>query len=119
MEHSLELWYMFNRSRETNDRRCLGKVHRERSESASNKNARKHYVLNDFRCSTCNFSGVPLLSDTSPALSSHISVESSHSHSKQRRICAAQRALLTNASIWSYIVVGKSIAMSIDVRRMD
>jgi hypothetical protein len=59
-----------------------------------------------------------LTSVTPARLSSHISVEPSDSNSKQRRICATQSALLTNATVWSHIVVRESIAVPIDIRRV-
>ena len=50
-----------------------------------------------------------------PSLSSHIGIETSDSDSKQSRVRAAQSALLTHASITSYIIVGESVSMSINV----
>lgn len=50
-----------------------------------------------------------------PSLSSHISIEASHSDSKQSWVRAAQSALLTHASITSDIIVRESVSMSINV----
>lgn len=49
------------------------------------------------------------------SLSSQISVEASHSDSKQSWIWAAQSALLAHASISSHIIVRESVSMSVDV----
>jgi hypothetical protein len=54
-----------------------------------------------------------------PSLSSHISVEASHSDSEQSRVRAAQSALLTNASVTSHIIIRESVSKPVDVRRMD
>ena len=48
-------------------------------------------------------------------LSSHISVEASHSNSEHSWVRAAQSALLANAAIASHIIVRESIPMPVDI----
>jgi hypothetical protein len=55
----------------------------------------------------------------SPSNSSQISIKSSHRDSKQSRIRAAHRTLLPNPTIGSNIIVWESVAMSVNVRRVN
>ena len=57
--------------------------------------------------------------NTCLSLSSYISIEASHSDSKQSRVRATQSAFLANASIWSNIIVRESVSIAVDICSVD